>query len=375
MQAFETSEFTRRLYAVQAEMNRQDLSVLAVFSPEQIYYLSGYQTSGYFAYQALVIPQAGDPILSVRYIEKGNIPEYSWLPDGDYWKDNEDYIAKTAAIVRSLCSETARVGYERDAWFLKATELERFQNLVGRDRLIDAGRIVDEVRLIKSSAEIAYIRKAAEIAEIEVRAAIDAIDVGVTEADLAAAVHFAGISAGCEYTGLPHHIQSGHRREVGHANWSRKRIERGEIIRLEIYGCVERYHATVVRPVFMGEPTDDAKRIRDLIITAQDNALSALKPGASSRTIDALVRGPIRTVRPDYYNRTGYSTGIGFPPKTAEWETREFNEYCDWEVKAGMTFHMLTAALGIGFSETVVVTENGAERLTSTLPRDLFVVS
>jgi hypothetical protein len=116
------------------------------------------------------------------------------------------------------------------------------------------------------------------------------------------------------------------------------------------------------------------KRAADIVVAAQDAGLASMKPGASAREVDALVRRPIRKIRPEYYNRTGYSTGIGFPPKTAEWEVLDFNEQEDWEIKEGMVFHMLALACGFGISETVAVTRTGIERLTPSNPRGLCVV-
>ncbi|TIV13925.1 MAG: M24 family metallopeptidase, partial [Mesorhizobium sp.] len=128
------------------------------------------------------------------------------------------------------------------------------------------------------------------------------------------------------------------------------------------------------RTISLGRPSNAAREAAALVIKAQDEALQALRPGASSKAVDALVRGPIRTIRPDYYNRSGYSTGIGFPPRTAEWQTLDFNEYDDWEVKEGMAFHMLAFARGFGISETVIVTRSGAERVTNGNARELIVV-
>jgi Xaa-Pro dipeptidase len=128
-----------------------------------------------------------------------------------------------------------------------------------------------------------------------------------------------------------------------------------------------------MRTIAIGEAPNAARRAADIVIAAQDAGIAAMKPGASAREIDALVRLPIRRIRPDYYNRTGYSTGIGFPPKTAEWEALDFNEQQDWELKEGMAFHMLALACGFGISETVVVTGNGVERLTGANSRALLI--
>ena len=231
------------------------------------------------------------------------------------------------------------------------------------------------VRLIKSEAEVGYLRRAGEIAEIEQRAALATMRDGVLETEVAAAVFNAGVKAGCEYTGLPHHIMSGYRYDVCHANWIPKKIVRGELVMLELYGCVERYHATQMRTLSIGPASDEVRRAADIVTAAQDVALSAMRPGASAREIDALVRRPVRKIRPEYYNRTGYSTGIGFPPRTAEWDVLDFNEQEDWEIKEGMVFHMLALACGFGISETVAVTRAGIERLTPSNQRGLCVVS
>jgi Xaa-Pro dipeptidase len=98
-----------------------------------------------------------------------------------------------------------------------------------------------------------------------------------------------------------------------------------------------------------------------------------MRPGASARAIDEAVREPIRRIRPDYVNRTGYSTGIGFPPRTGEWDAADFNEQEDWELKENMVFHMLALAQGFGISETVLVSPTSIERLTATNPRELVL--
>ena len=373
-QAFTTEEFESRLRRVQAQMAKQDIDLLLIHSPENIYYLTGYQTSGYFSYQVLIVDGSEQPTLLVRYLESGNVDEYAWLPAAETWREGDDVAEKTADLVVALGGEKRTIGLEKEAWFLTVDIAERLAGCLPSARFVDASRLVDRIRLIKSEVEIRYLRQAGAIAEVEQRAALAALRPGVTEAEVAAAIFQAGIAAGCEYTGLPHHIMSGYRYDVCHANWGPKVVRQGELVLLELYGCVERYHATQMRTVSIGPPSDAAKRASETVVACQDQALAAMKPGASAREIDALVRTPLRRIRSDYYNRTGYSTGIGFPPRTAEWQTLDFNEHEDWELQAGMAFHMLALAQGVGFSETVVVTRTGVERLTPSNPRALLAV-
>jgi Xaa-Pro dipeptidase len=376
IQAFSTEEFKTRLRATQQQMRSQGIDVLLIHAPENIYYLTGYQTSGYFAYQTLVVTEtAEEPTILVRYIERGNVDEYSWLGHDETWREGDDVIMRTVDVIRKLKGENAVIGLEKSAWFLTAKVAEGLAELLPKARFADASYLVDRIRHVKSPQELDYIRQAGLIAEAEIRTAIETMSKGATEAEVAAAVFKTGVSQGCEYTGLPHHIMSGDRAGVCHANWTNKPIVRGELVAIELYGCVERYHATQVRTISMGEPSIESRRAAEVVIKAQDEALAAMKPGVSSRAVDALVRGPIRTIKPDYFNRSGYSTGIGFPPKTAEWETLDFNETHDWEIKQGMAFHMLAVAgRHFGLSETVIVTANGAERVTPNNERSLIIL-
>ena len=374
-QAFSTAEFQARLARVRQQMQSRRIDVLLVSAPENIYYLTGYQTSGYFAYQALIIPESGPPLLLIRHLERGNVAEYSWLSDAVTWKEGEgdDVAAMTLDLLRAAGADNRSVGIEKGSWFLTVAVAEALIAGLSSSRIVDADRLIDRVRLVKSAAEIGYLRRAARIAELEQRTAWAAISATACEADVAAAVFSAGINAGCEYTGLPHHIMSGYRTDVGHANWTGKQVRRGELVLLELYGCVERYHATQMRTVSVGPSSDATKRASEIVIAAQDAALAAMRPGASARAIDKAVREPIRRIRPDYVNRTGYSTGIGFPPRTGEWDAADFNEQEDWELKENMVFHMLALAQGFGISETVLVAPTGIERLTTANPRELVV--
>ncbi len=372
-QAFSTLEYQFRVSQVQAAMAMRDIDLLVVHSPENICYLTGHQTSGYFAYQVLFVAQAGTPRLLLRYLERGNVDEYSWLEEPDTWKEGDDLSARSLAVLNDLDGPKRTIGLEKGCWFLTANMAESLSAGLPNARIVDATLLVDHIRVVKSETEIRYLKQAGAVAEVEMRAAIDGLCHGVTEASVAAAVHRAGIQAGCEYTGLPHHIMSGYRYDVCHANWSPKVIRRGELVLLELYGCLERYHATQMRTVSIGEPDDAMKRAVEVVMAAQDAGLSRMKPGASSLEIDSCVRGAIRKIRPDYFNRTGYSTGIGFPPRTAEWEALDFNEQHDWELKEGMVFHMLALAGGFGISETVAVTRCGVERLTPSNERELII--
>ena len=53
--AFDPPEFQERLRRVRARMAEKDLAALLLTTPENICYVSGYQTPGYYYLQALIV--------------------------------------------------------------------------------------------------------------------------------------------------------------------------------------------------------------------------------------------------------------------------------------------------------------------------------
>lgn len=379
LQPFSTEEFRSRLARVQTAIRGRNLVGLLVHSPANIYYLSGYHTSGYFAYQVLFVPARGEPLLLVREVEKTNGDEYSWLSSEQrvMYTDIEDPVEVTGRWLAELgwLTGAQAIGIEKAEFALTIQHFEQLRDKLGGIDLEDASGLVNHVRLIKSPREIAYIREAAKILDIGFAAGLKTLAVGKTENEVVAAILEAQGRAGGEYTSLPHYLSSGRRMYLNHATPTQKIIETGDILKFEVTACVKRYSAAVMRTAVMGKPSDDLLRTSDLLIKSQDKAFSMMRPGAVAGDVDAAVRQPVLDagLRKTYYPRVGYSLGMGFPPVSGEWATRDFMAGDKWILAANMVFHMIVNANGISFSETILVTEAGGERLGSIERRLLAV--
>lgn len=378
-QPFSTEEFRTRVSRVQALIEDKNLVGLMVYSPANIYYLSGYHTSGYFAYQVLFIPARGEPLLLVRELERSNADEYSWLPREQQaiYTDVEDPVEVTVRCLSELGWLSARraIGVEKAEFALTVQQFERLRERAGRINFEDGSGLVGQVRLIKSPQEIAYIRRAAEITDVGLAAGLQSLAVGMTENEVAAAIHEAEVRLGCEYTSLPHYLSSGRRRFLGHATPTDKVIENGDFVRFEITACIKRYSAAMMRTAVMGTPSDEMLRAADILLKSQENAFSLMRPGAVAGDVDAAARQPVLEagLRETYAARVGYSLGVGFPPVSGEWAVRDFMAGDTWILEPNMVFHMILLAQGISFSETILVTETGYERLGS-LERKFSVI-
>lgn len=368
---FTDKEFRDRLAATRQAMRAAGLDCLLVHTPENIYYLTGYETSGYFEYQVLVVPADGDPVLLVRNVERLNIDEYSWLPGGYTWTDGDDYFDRTRQLVEML-SPGPNVGLEKHSWFVTARVAEELTHRLGP--LVDAGRLVEGLRLVKSPAELTFVEEAARLADVAMQAAIGAAKDGASELDIAAAAHAEQIRQGGEYPALPHYVSSGDRTELGHAHWSNRVVHDGDTIKLEFLGVHRRYHAGLTRVVGIGTPDPQLERDIALCVELQDETFSRLHPGASAGEITRHTQEAMAaTGRAGIRLRLGYSMGIGFPPIAGEGQTCDFRESATWKLVPGMVFHMLSVlSVGRLISDTVLITPDGCRRLTAT-PRRLFV--
>jgi Xaa-Pro dipeptidase len=398
-QAFSKAEFDGRVRQIQDDLVAADLDVLLVHTPENIYYLTGFETSGYFEYQVLVVPASGTPALLIRNTERYNVDEYTWLPHTYTWSADIDYFEATAQLIDSLGTpRSARIGLEYHSWFVTAQVSTTLTAKLQGRQVVDAGRIVELRRLIKSPAEQAYIRAAAKIADRTMAAATATAAAGRSELEVAAAAYQEHFLAGGEYPALPHFVKSGERLMLQHATASERILKTGDLVHLELLGVKRRYHAAQVRTVYIGKASAAVRQSASIISDVLDQMLNDLRPGASISEVTKRGRDRINAVRGGNYDaariaihdgdpnefqlniatypgtnrRLGYSMGIGFPPTAGEAHTADFRESSPLLLQAGMTFHMMCAVSPeLVFSDTVLITGDGSERLTQT-PRELI---
>ena len=278
-QFFTLEEYQGRLDALRRRMEERGIDVLLVNSPENLYYLSGYQTPGYYWYQTLIITMDREPVFITRLNEESNIAPQSWVEDSRPYEDHEDWIAHTRDVLMDLGKADARIGVQYDSFFLTSRDEKGLAAALSSATFVDGSGLVEEGRMVKSAQEIEYIRQAAKTAEAGLRAGIEACQVGVTENDVAAEIHRAQIKAGSEYTGLPIFIRTGDRDSMTHSTWYRNVLQPGDSVTIEMPGCINRYHAATYRQIFFGDPPELLLRAREVGSEVMAKAKAAIRPG------------------------------------------------------------------------------------------------
>lgn len=368
---FEREEYETRLARVQAVLRERGLDGLLAFQPETVTWVTGFFTRGYGSFQLAVIPADGTPVLVCRDVEEFYLDATSAFPDRAMWTDSDDPISVAADAIRNRLSDTTRLGVEMRAWPLSAGRFEALRSALPACRFEDESALVGRMRLIKSSAEIAWQRQAARAAEAGMQAAIDSAGVGVSEREMAAEICAAMIRAGSDLPG-PGVMSSGERAFHLHGGYSDRILKRGDLVQIETTPNVRHYHARFMRPIRVASANDEDQRIVEQLIAIQDRALAEVRSGVPAALPDHLYRDGILSagLRETYTNKTFYSVGLLLQPSGGE--PLEAAPDCSWHFETGMTFHTYLLARGFGMSETIAVTTDGYERLTN-FPRKLFV--
>ena len=379
--AFSTEEYRARLNATRSRMAGLEIDALLVTSPENICYLSGFQTPGYYFPQTLVVTHDCDPQIVIRKFEGGNVDAYSWLDSSNLrtFEDNEAPMRHVAQTLRDLGVAERRIGVDFKSWFNTVRSHQELMSLLNEATIVDASGLVEAERAIKSERELEHIREAGRISSLAAGAAAEHLSRGTcTENELAAKVHESLVGNGAEYPGLPVFVSSGHRTMIPHAVWSGKPIEPGEAVFLEVTGVIRRYAAPIFRTYHMGRPTnafrDRARVVRDML----DATIDAIGPGITSNSVnDAAMRVAQRLGR-GVTKRAGYSVGLNFPPDWGEGVFLDLKAGDETVLEPGMAFHIpqtlrLKGEAPVAISETVIVTEQGRSVVTD-YPRDLIVI-
>lgn len=375
--AFPETVYADRLALVQQGLVARRLTAALFFDPENMYWLTGYQTIGYFTFQAMLVPVSGKPIVVSRVVNRDMALALPTIADVCPIFDTDDPMDILVSFLSARLPD-GMIGIETTSRYLNVADYMRLADALA-SRLAPVTGLIEPNRLIKSEAEIDRMRAAARAIEAGMTKALKSIAPGRTDNDLAAALYEGSIASGSEYIGHPPMVVTGPRSALCFALWKRKTMQAGDVVLLEGAGCVDRYHAIMARSAVLGKATDVQKETAQTLIDVLETAIETIRPGMTSGDVDAICRAMVeaRGLGRYFKSRTGYGIGIGFPPNWAEGHIYAIRPNDPLVLEPNMTFHIIPTMFredfGMAISDSVRVTDDGCELLTH-LPRDLLEV-
>ena len=376
--AFTEAELDGRIAAARAVLAGRGIDVMIVTGPENIFYLTGQQTPGYYTFQALLLPVEAEPVFIVRQLELNNLVANSYLRNLRPYLDGDDPVAVTVSAIADLGWQDKRIAIDERGWFLPISIYKALLARLGE--IADGSGAIEALRAVKSAGELEKLERSAAYVDAGMTAGLAAVAAGASENDVVAAMMGASIAAGSEYVGMEPLMASGPRCGIPHGTWRRRVIEPGDPVFLEQAAAHDRYHASLMRSAWIGPPPDAARRMMDCCLEALAAALEALKPGNSCAQVHEACQAVVDRYgyTENFKKRCGYSVGISFAPDWGEGNVLTLFSGVETVLQPNMAFHLPPAlriygAFTVGVSEVAIVTETGCRTL-SRLPRDLHVV-
>jgi len=366
---FPYEEYERRLHALRERMAERLLDAVVITDPENLMYLTDYQTTGYSFFQALVVPLEDDSFMITRMLEESNIHARTWVDKTRPYPDTGDAIQMLVQSLREFGLTGKNIGYERNSYFLPAYHQDSIFTTFLDGKLLDCFGIVEEGRVCKSKHEIEVMRRAATATEAGMRAGFEAVEAGVTENDIGAAISSGMFRACGEPPAVMPYVTSGPRTMIGHATWEGRTVQPGEHVFLEVGGCYRRYHTAMMRTVVLGEFSASMEHAQERMKQALHEIKEVIRPGMTVSDADNLVRNIITAneVGARLITRSGYSIGIAFPPSWDEGYIMSLKQGDSRVIREGMTFHIIPWMWGVdgdktvGISDTIYITEDGCQ--------------
>jgi Xaa-Pro dipeptidase len=376
--SFPREEYQARVRKVRQAMAALNLDALLCHTAANICYLTGFEAVLWYKYTLAVIPREGNPVLLAQDFEMPNACATVWMQDWVTYPCHGDPIAVTKELLTRHGLANKRLGIELNRWSLSVPTYQKLRDTLSSATLVDATAVLDEVKMAKSPAELAVVRQSAELTSRGMIAALERVRSGATDNDVAAAAYQALIGGGSEYMAIDPIVTVGARSSIPHSTHRRVPIGKGESTLIEVGACVHRYSTATMRTAVTKPLPDLPKQMYEACRASVDEVVRHTKPGAVSDEVAAKADAVVASFASQYiwHGYYGYSLGLGFPP---DWNDTSalIIRGSDLILKPGMVFHVSTSlrkvgVCGVAFSETMLVTETGAEVLTK-IPRNLHV--
>ncbi|MBO5837766.1 MAG: aminopeptidase P family protein [Oscillospiraceae bacterium] len=234
--------------------------------------------------------------------------------------------------------------------------------------IVDAGKIMVELRSIKSENELACLREGYRIADLATQAVMQEIRPGMTELQAVGIAQRVVYENGAEYEGLPMYVFSEASTRHAISRSSYREFQKGDIVQLNLSAKIDGYSAAIGYPICLGKLEGRRQEIVQFCREMHTWSEKQVKAGVFAADI---AKG--------FYNKfveCGYKDNYVYGPLHGTGIIEVEAPWCetssDYFLQPNMTFQVDTYisgdTFGVRWEKGIAVKEGGYEVLSPEIP-------
>jgi Xaa-Pro dipeptidase len=361
---FEPIEFERRWERAQAAMREAELDAILIGDKYNFWYLSGNLTREIDKKRPMLffLPATGHPTLIIYNASKkkseaatpsAKIITYDGLPfPTQLVKD----VLKEAGL------ESGRLGMELGIDERIGFSMQEYADITGAFpslTLVNAGPLLQQLRIIKSPGEVAALKAACDLSLKAWNRVLDRLELGMTNAQIRKMIAVELNEAGTDFD-IAGHIT------IGDGISGIAGYQSGDVLWSDFGGTYLGYQADVARRVSFVEATAEQRAAQEKIQNLMSVALGALKPGVPCSDIGKIMNDALASLdlpRVSASKRIGHGLGLaaGEPPSLSE---RDMTILQPGMVVTMEPRFVLPTGAKVHVEEVLVISEHGVDRIS-----------
>jgi Xaa-Pro aminopeptidase len=353
------SDFPGRLSRAQTAMQSRGLDALCLSVGSDLPYLTGYRSMPLERITMLVLPAQGRATLVVPGLEEPRVEAPDESFDVTPWVESDDPIA----VINGILGESRAVAIGDQTW---ARFVLQLQQAVPNRSFVAASDLMTSLRIRKSQSEIDALANAANTVDAVVEEMSSVQFSGRSERDLSREIIERTISGGHDSMEF-WIVASGPNGASPHHEPGERIIQHGDAVVVDFGGYQGGYCSDTTRMFIVGETPYGFNAAFDVLRSAQDAAVDAVRPGVSAGSLDSVAREIITDAGYGelFIHRLGHGIGM---------DTHEHPYLIDGNdqiIETGMTFSIepgiyVPGEWGMRIEDIVAVTDQGVERLNKS---------
>ncbi|MCL2221544.1 MAG: Xaa-Pro peptidase family protein [Oscillospiraceae bacterium] len=239
--------------------------------------------------------------------------------------------------------------------------------------LIPAQKKIDDLRNVKSRADIEQMIKAQRISEKAFAEVLALISTDMTEKEIAAELIYRMLKNGADDKAFNPIVVSGTKSSRPHGVPGDEKISEG-FLTIDFGANLGGWCSDTTRTLCVGKPDDEMVKVYDTVLKAQLAGIAAVHGGVKGVDVDAAARDVIQNAGYGDHFDHGFSHSIGLEVH----ETLKASLVSKDILPVGAVISAepgiyLPGRYGVRIEDTLYITEDGCENITN-LPKELVIL-